>query len=492
MDADDKPRKAQYLGSFPVTLQNPADRARFIAQQLDHINRAEQQNPTNNGTPVNVRMMLCGIKVTSQTTQDTYMVHALRRVSFSTCLNELFSFAARDPGQPLDRQYCHVFKTKSAETLNSIIGGAFQSAYTLQRRHDSDETSCASGRQSRQSNISTMSTTTTAYANHTRPLATVDLNLQSSAECCEETFSDYQHDYEPEEQNRRGNQDYRSNSTTVRSKLSAHSDDSAISSLADDLERRVILEIERKHSESARNHRRDNDLSVSSSGGRFSLGGHHFGVGHGSNSRSNSRRRSVKSRREIEFGRDLSSVTNSGSVSIESSAANGVPAPKYGAESSGYSSINLTDSYASNHLVQSATEAAKPPSSKPSKATNFAALIKTNPVARKLRLLAPGDSYSDLDSRLRIAKWYHQGLPKDVAISVLSQAETGTFLVLPQTLLLRGIDHVHEYQIIRENKIGWYLKGSSRAFPHLLMLVAHYQSHKDILPLLLENAPVPK
>ena len=43
--------------------------------------------------------------------QDTYMVHALRRVSFSTCLADLFAFAARDPGQPLDRQYCHVFKT---------------------------------------------------------------------------------------------------------------------------------------------------------------------------------------------------------------------------------------------------------------------------------------------------------------------------------------------------------------------------------------------
>ena len=177
----------------------------------------------------------------------------------------------------------------------------------------------------------------------------------------------------------------------------------------------MILEIERKHSESVRNHRRDNDLSVSStSSGRFSVGGHHFSAGHGSNSRSNSRRRSVKSRREIQFGRDLSSVTNPGSVSIESSSANRDVAPKYGAESSGYSSINLTDSYASNHLVQSTTEAAhQAPSSKPSKvATNFAALIKTNPVARKLRLLAPGDSYSDLDSRLRIAKWYHQGLPK--------------------------------------------------------------------------------
>lgn len=45
------------------------------------------------------------------------MVHALRRVSFSTCLNELFGFAARDPGQPLDRQFCHVFKTKFVSLL---------------------------------------------------------------------------------------------------------------------------------------------------------------------------------------------------------------------------------------------------------------------------------------------------------------------------------------------------------------------------------------
>lgn len=68
------------------------------------------------------------------------------------------------------------------------------------------------------------------YQNTTKALKSVDLNLQSSqAECCEETFSDYQHDYDPDysvphptEPQRSG--DYRSNSTTVRSKLSAHSD----------------------------------------------------------------------------------------------------------------------------------------------------------------------------------------------------------------------------------------------------------------------------
>ena len=93
------------------------------------------------------------------------MIHALRRVSFSTCLSDLFAFAARDPGKPLDKQFCHVFRTNQvrtsfffifyfyfffqAETLNSEIGSAFSSAYTLQRSRD--DMSCASGRDSRAS-----------------------------------------------------------------------------------------------------------------------------------------------------------------------------------------------------------------------------------------------------------------------------------------------------------------------------------------------------
>ena len=102
---------------------------------------------------------------------------------------------------------------------------------------------------------------------------------------------------------------------------------------------------------------------------------------------------------------------------------------------------------------------------------------KTNPVAKKLKVLAPGDHYNDLDGRLKTADWYHKGLPKwvefklwlyveldtkalfrEVGISVLGGSSPGTFLVLPQTLLLRGYEHVHEYCIVNENKIGWYLK----------------------------------
>ena len=39
---------------------------------------------------------------------------------------------------------------------------------------------------------------------------------------------------------------------------------------------------------------------------------------------------------------------------------------------------------------------------------------KTNPVAKKLKVLAPGDHYNELDARLKTADWYHKGLPKYV------------------------------------------------------------------------------
>ena len=61
------------------------------------------------------------------------MTHALRRVSFSTCLPNLFAFAARDPGQPLNKQFCHVFRTSQVRTHT----------YTHPHRHwdtDTDQT----------------------------------------------------------------------------------------------------------------------------------------------------------------------------------------------------------------------------------------------------------------------------------------------------------------------------------------------------------------
>lgn len=210
--------------------------------------------------------------------------------------------------------------------------------------------------------------------------------------------------------------------------------DSAISSLADDLERRVMLEIERQVRKPS------------------------------------SRKPEPKARKSSSrSGTDRSRLDQSSSDRFSMQAM----------ESSGYSSMGSTNPMTVNHMTMTSSDAIQ--------MNNY----KTNPVAKKLRALAPGDHYADLDSRLKTADWYHKGLPKEVGISVLGASDPGTFLVLPQTLLLRGYEHVHEYQIINENKIGWYLKGSSRAFPHLLMLVAHYQSHLDILPLSLTSAPVP-
>lgn len=431
--------KCLYLGSFPVTLSNPSDRARYIAQQLENI--LIKKNRQSNGTAVSVKMALCGIQVKSQSTQDMYMIHALRRVSFSTCLSDLFAFAARDPGQPLDKQFCHVFRTKQADLLNSEIGSAFNSAYTLQRHRD--DVSCTSGRESRasvqsvQSVQSVRSVRDRSQSQPDRDIATPSGSLRNEIlkDRRDRSRSDhrYVYDYDSEDFGRGRKTSSESddvigqNSTngignvTVRSKLSNKSDDSAISSLADDLERRVMLEIERqvrKPSSSRKPEPKSRKSSVS-------------------NSRSG----------PPDHSRLMSSdQSSSDRFSIRAM------------ESSGYSSMGSTTNH---HLAMSDAI----------QMSNY----KTNPVAKKLRALAPGDHYADLDSRLKTADWYHKGLPKEVGISVLGASDPGTFLVLPQTLLLRGYEHVHEYQIINENKIGWYLKGSSRAFPHLLMLVAHYQ-----------------
>ncbi|XP_049820227.1 EGFR adapter protein isoform X3 [Aethina tumida] len=63
------------------------------------------------------------------------MAHALRRISYATCDPQLrlFGFLAREPR--LTRQYCHIFLTytpQQAEELNSIVGNAFRMAYAAQ------------------------------------------------------------------------------------------------------------------------------------------------------------------------------------------------------------------------------------------------------------------------------------------------------------------------------------------------------------------------
>ncbi|CAL4165651.1 unnamed protein product, partial [Meganyctiphanes norvegica] len=63
-----------------------------------------------------------------------YMAHALRRISYATCDpdHRQFSFLAREPRGHFSVQYCHAFLTHTpdqAEELNSIVGHAFRLAY---------------------------------------------------------------------------------------------------------------------------------------------------------------------------------------------------------------------------------------------------------------------------------------------------------------------------------------------------------------------------
>ena len=130
--------------------------------------------------------------------------------------------------------------------------------------------------------------------------------------------------------------------------------DSAISSLADDLERRVMLEIERQVRKPSSQSRKPEPKA---------------------------RKSSVNSRSGTQ---DHSRLDQSSSDRFSMRAM----------ESSGYSSMGSTNHHsAMSDAIQM---------------SNY----KTNPVAKKLRALAPGDHYADLDSRLKTADWYHKGLPK--------------------------------------------------------------------------------
>ncbi|XP_050424580.1 EGFR adapter protein-like isoform X3 [Adelges cooleyi] len=69
--------------------------------------------------------------------KEVLMAHGLKRVSYATCDPgcKQFCFLARQPGGHINKQYCHLFVTKTAEQaegLNSIVGNAFRMAYAAQ------------------------------------------------------------------------------------------------------------------------------------------------------------------------------------------------------------------------------------------------------------------------------------------------------------------------------------------------------------------------
>ncbi|XP_071526094.1 uncharacterized protein [Panulirus ornatus] len=117
-----------YTGSFTVVGPDQATRAEYVRTQLKQMREGARSKP------VLLVISLAGIKVCSPDGKTVYMAHALRRISYATCDPEhrQFSFLAREPKGHFSLQYCHAFLTHTpdqAEELNSIVGHAFRLAY---------------------------------------------------------------------------------------------------------------------------------------------------------------------------------------------------------------------------------------------------------------------------------------------------------------------------------------------------------------------------
>ncbi|CAB3375448.1 Hypothetical predicted protein [Cloeon dipterum] len=122
-------RAAEYLGSFPVAGSEQTTRAEYIRTQLAQLRGVSRSRA------VLLLVSLTGLKVCSPDGQSVLMAHALRRISFATCDSCLFSFLAREPKGHFALQYCHTFRTataQQAEQLSSIVGNAFRMAYAAQ------------------------------------------------------------------------------------------------------------------------------------------------------------------------------------------------------------------------------------------------------------------------------------------------------------------------------------------------------------------------
>ncbi|RVE54045.1 hypothetical protein evm_001168, partial [Chilo suppressalis] len=120
-----------YLGSFPVGEGENATRVDAVSSHL-HL-----MKESGRAVPVLVVVALSGVKVCDPEDQSVRMSHALRRISYATCesARALFAFVAREPRSEPALQYCHAFETdtpEQAEELNSLVGDAFRMAFASQ------------------------------------------------------------------------------------------------------------------------------------------------------------------------------------------------------------------------------------------------------------------------------------------------------------------------------------------------------------------------
>ncbi|XP_019760108.1 uncharacterized protein LOC109537698 isoform X2 [Dendroctonus ponderosae] len=98
-----------------------------------------------------------------------------------------------------------------------------------------------------------------------------------------------------------------------------------------------------------------------------------------------------------------------------------------------------------------------------------------------------------IESNLRMAPWYQEGIPREIALEILHQEPIGSFMVrksttklgcfalsvrVPRSFHARGIAH---YLIIYSAK-GYRIKGFTKDFPSLGSLIVHHSVMPELLP----------
>ncbi|XP_076266725.1 uncharacterized protein LOC143200210 [Rhynchophorus ferrugineus] len=94
---------------------------------------------------------------------------------------------------------------------------------------------------------------------------------------------------------------------------------------------------------------------------------------------------------------------------------------------------------------------------------------------------------------LKLAPWYQEGIPREIALEILSQEPIGSFMVrrsttkmgcyalsvrVPRSFQLSGIAH---YLIMR-TKRGYRIKGFTKEFTTLVALITHHSVMPELLP----------
>ncbi|KAL3213124.1 hypothetical protein MRX96_035625 [Rhipicephalus microplus] len=117
----------EYVGSFDVSDNDVWVKPELMEAQLFRM-RASPSKRT-----VLILVTLTGVKICTTDGKAVLMAHAVQRICWATCNPGQFQFAflAREPRQRADQRHCHVFRTRSprqAEDLSSLVGSAFRMA----------------------------------------------------------------------------------------------------------------------------------------------------------------------------------------------------------------------------------------------------------------------------------------------------------------------------------------------------------------------------